>query len=148
MQQTENQPDDLIARQLVATSSLDRLLTTLYVDIGPHLLKSAYEALFHLKRIALGDQSTTVHQAAHDCLDDLHDGVSAIRDKLISHEYEEPSTVSTMVWANPGPEALKHLCYEAFHGFRSPCKSIRCFMTGKEAHRDDEEDGQDENGTK
>ena len=139
LEQIHHQPDDMIARQLVVTSSLDRLLTTLYVDIGPDLLKSAYEVLFHLKRIALGDQSTTIHQAANGCLEVLNDGVSAIRDKLISHEYEEPSTVSTMGWASPGSDTLECQSYTALHGFHAHCKIFRCSMTRKNVQSHEEE---------
>ena len=77
------------------------MLTTLYVDVGPELLKLAYESLFHLKRIKLGDENPAIAEIVGGSLAALAEGILSIRDKLISYEYEEPATASTMIWEVP-----------------------------------------------
>jgi len=82
----------------MVTDCLRLLLTTLYVDIGPELLKSAYELSAYLRRIELGDRSYDTISPAAEALVALAEGIVAIREKLVRAEYEEPRTVSTVMW--------------------------------------------------
>jgi hypothetical protein len=82
----------------ISTDCLRLLLSTVYVDLGPEILKQAYELLNQLMlvdRKAAGE--TLVHSALADC-QTLATEVLGLRDQLARGEYAEPEKVSTMIW--------------------------------------------------
>ena len=96
-----SKPDEPIVRQLLTIQCLELLLSTLYVDIGADLLKNAYELSVNLRRIALGDNKDGLNENSLKLLKTLYKELKSIRSKMLSHEYDEPATPSTMKWVLP-----------------------------------------------
>ncbi len=101
---------------LISTECLNLLLATLYVDLGPDLLKKAYELMFRLRALRIPSK--------RDLLEDTISGIKSfaekvysIREKLLSGEYEEPRELSTMIWT-PSAEGADR--YDS--GFPGNCK--------------------------
>jgi hypothetical protein len=82
---------------------LKLLLQTLYIDIGPDLLKVAYELFYRLRSLELGIRDKERLQGAINDITTLSNEILAIRNRLILGQYSEPSAVSTMIWK---PSAL------------------------------------------
>jgi len=84
----------------VYTSCLELLLQTLYVDLGPELLRCAYECMYSLRRIVAKDGNVPderIEKAKQD-LHTLLQAVGLARDKLIKGQFSEPPTISMLVW--------------------------------------------------
>jgi hypothetical protein len=81
---------------------LGLLLQTLYVDIGPELLKVAYELLWKLRMSAVMEHDPALlHTALHEIYF-LTEHLSGVLEKLQLGQFQEPAQVSTMVWYPPG----------------------------------------------
>jgi hypothetical protein len=96
--------NDPTAPVFLSHDCLGLLLQTLYIDVGPDLLKVAYELLWKLRATAIvGRDASLLHQALHELVF-LTVALSGILEKLQLGEYQEPAKVSTMVWSSPGKE--------------------------------------------
>jgi hypothetical protein len=100
--------DDPAAPVFLSDDCLGLLLQTLYVDVGPDLLKAAYELLWKLRATAVvGRDRGLLHEALHDILV-LTPELSAILGKLHLGQFKEPAQVSAMVWYPPKEPESHH----------------------------------------
>jgi hypothetical protein len=96
--------EDPEAPVFVAHDCLGLLLQTLYIDVGPSLLKVAYELLWKLRAVGvLGHDRPLLHDALHE-IQFLTVQLSEIHRKLQLGQYQEPDQVSIMVWYPPGKD--------------------------------------------
>jgi hypothetical protein len=93
---------DPAAPVFLSHDCLGLLLHTLYVDVGPELLKVAYELFWKLRAAPVfGHNAALLHEALHEIIL-LQPQLSVIRDKLQLGQFQEPREVSAMVWQPPG----------------------------------------------
>jgi len=93
------------ARVFISYDCLGLLLNTLYVDLGPDLLKVAYELYWKLRTTAaVGHEATLLHEALHEIVF-LATQLAPILEKLHLGQFKEPRRVSTMIWY-PSSEEL------------------------------------------
>jgi hypothetical protein len=98
---TGNIADLRSAGQYVSYGCLERLLQTLYVDLGPELLKDIYELWHQLRLIDRGDKSQELVQDTISRLQAFASEISAINASLARGEFVEPPMISSMVWISP-----------------------------------------------
>lgn len=89
---------------------LDLLCETLYIDVGPELLSEVYEVRNQLRIVAAGKVSGEQLRTTRDVVGQLAQKIVAIREKLSNGEFEEPTTVSMMIWESGGVQT-DHLPY-------------------------------------
>lgn len=85
---------------LLSNECLKLLLQTLYIDLGPELLKDAHRLLIELRLIDSRRLDAALLDSTRARLLRLSEGVWSVRNGLLSGEYEEPSVISTMVWTS------------------------------------------------
>lgn len=95
------EPKNKEIAKLITYECLMLLLQTLYIDVGPNLLKTTYELFTLLRRIESGNRQKLLLKSALQHLVTLSKELLAIREKLILGEYQEPRAVSTMEWKEP-----------------------------------------------
>jgi hypothetical protein len=94
-------PMEGIRAQLVSYGCLSLLVETLYIDPGPEILTSGYELRSMLKRIEAGDSSPElISEASRSCFT-FAQTANALRKALSRGLYNEPSSISVMMWAPP-----------------------------------------------
>jgi hypothetical protein len=76
---------------------LDLLCNTMYVDVGPEILASAYELRNRFKRLEAGERFDIPEIVKNTS--QLLSKIDEIRDRLIRGEYAEPTSVSVMMWS-------------------------------------------------
>lgn len=84
---------------------LTLLLQTLYVDLGPDVLRQAYELrsrLMELPRGGYSQRSRVVNR-----IDSLLDSLIPIRRQMAAGEFVEPGLLSTMEWSGPKDGGLE-----------------------------------------
>jgi hypothetical protein len=81
----------------VSVECLALLLRTYYVDLGPKLLKQAYELYWHLRKYA---QPLYIDRPQIDltAMQRLAAEILEIRQELLRGQYVEPSSPTTMAW--------------------------------------------------
>src|SRR5205085_7266215 len=77
---------------------LKLLLQTLYIDIGPELLKTAYELQNKFRVIERCHRDAEFLEQTIIDLKKLATEIVGIRNRLTRGQYEEPRSISTMVW--------------------------------------------------
>lgn len=87
--------------RLLSADCLKMLLHTMYVDPGRDVLKIAYELRRDLDEIQMGHHGRTLIQRAYEATNNLSNRIELMRGRLARGEYEEPPTVSTMMWESP-----------------------------------------------
>jgi hypothetical protein len=88
-------------RQLLATGCLQLLLQTMYIDVGPDLLKTCYELEHKLRQLNepnLVGSPLGMANAAQSEVGVLQDGITEIRERIVKGEFREPSVPSRMSW--------------------------------------------------
>ena len=105
------------AISLVTYECLKLLLQTLYIDIGPEFLRQAYELFMLIKSIEAGCREKKIIKLALQYINSLSPAILEIRNKLIRGEYQEPSVVTTMVWARLIDGRVAHF-HEVCHTLR------------------------------
>ena len=108
-----------------STACLQLLLQTMYVDIGPDLLKLAYELLHDMRRIAAGNGDKTLIRSALGGTDRLSQEVFRLRTRLMSGDYEEPPVVSTMAWAPSDDSVSGKMCWHVYESELSEIRACR-----------------------
>ncbi len=102
---------------MVSTDCLSRLLQTIYIDLGPEVLKEAYELQSRLRAIQWlePDMRATFLPAVVAELSVFANRILDVRARLVAGEYDEPFEVSTMVWEFPfdetPPKEARSMCY-------------------------------------
>lgn len=99
-------PKDATYTDLLSSDCLNLLCQTMYIDIGPELLKVAYELTYQLKHIRRQPPNAGLIGQAQGNIDKLIGEVDRIRAMMIRGEFTEPATVSTMLWV-PIPESAR-----------------------------------------
>jgi hypothetical protein len=89
-------------RNFVSYDCLKLLLQTLYVDIGPELLKVAYELQQKLRSIEGGNNDSSFLAVTVSEIRLLAKETLDLRNKIALDQFREPSTISTMIWQPPG----------------------------------------------
>jgi hypothetical protein len=92
---------------LVSTDCIGLLLQTLYIDLGPDLLKEAYEIFFKLQKLQVNTDSAKLIEATTCSMEAFGQKIFSIRNKLLSGDFEEPKEISTMVWLSTITEDVK-----------------------------------------
>ncbi|MCW3106493.1 MAG: hypothetical protein JWQ09_999 [Segetibacter sp.] len=85
----------------ISLDCLKILLQTQYIDLGTEMLKSLYELLNKLRLIETGDYGKTFVTDTVKDLRVIASKVLEIRNKLANNDYNEPTSVSLMVWEEP-----------------------------------------------
>jgi hypothetical protein len=91
---------DSSAPVLLSYGCVSLLLETLYLDPGPRVLQQAYELRNYLRLIEDGRRDVTLLALSRRTIDTLTKEVQAIREKLISGEFSEPESITTMEWVS------------------------------------------------
>jgi hypothetical protein len=92
---------------------LDLLCNTMYLDLGPELLASAFELRNRLKRLE-GLQEVSIPDIVERIVQFLTK-IDEVRKAIGKGEYVEPSSVSLMTWsASPGSNPLTTPCESLF----------------------------------
>ncbi len=85
--------------QLFSVGCLQPLLQTLYLGVGPDVLKRAHQLEYHLEILLRGgNHSKGLLQSMVTEIEALADGISKIRSDVARGEFSEPTTVSMMSW--------------------------------------------------
>jgi len=100
----------------LSAACLGLLLQTMYVDIGPRLLAQAYELMHDIRRVESGERSRDLLVSALACTDRLSEKLLRLRRELMSGEYREPPTVSTMVWRTARDSSASKRCHSTLAG--------------------------------
>lgn len=88
------------APYVVFASCLDLLLQTLYVDLGPDVLRDAYEIMYSLRRLQGTGNHRRLALETLPRLQKLTETVWAARERLIRGTFTEPQTITTLVWGS------------------------------------------------
>jgi hypothetical protein len=116
---------------LLPTGCLDLLLQTLYVDPGPARLSQFYEFRQDLQLIRLQVADPERIHKARAAAAALSEVVREMRERLIKGQFEEPASVSVMVWRPPaaparlGAEPLSALACPHDAAARTPPEDVR-----------------------
>jgi len=89
--------------QPLSHGCIQLLVQTLYVDIGPELLKTCYELEYRLGLIIKGGANSGILEQALERTELLFERISDIRDRIGRGEFAEPAVASTMVWSPAAP---------------------------------------------
>jgi hypothetical protein len=87
------------AAQGLSVGCLRLLIQTLYVDVGPDLLKMCYELENKLDHLARGNVDPEVAVLCDIELERLYETIGEVREKISKGTFSEPSVVSMMVWS-------------------------------------------------
>ena len=85
--------------QLLSVGCIQLLLQTRYLDVGPEMLKRAYELEYHLE--VLRREGSSPHALWASTMTELETftrGISDVRDSVSKGEFTEPTTISMMTW--------------------------------------------------
>jgi hypothetical protein len=99
-------PKEPTYADLLSCDCLKLLCQTMYVDVGPELLKVAYELTYKLEHIRRQPIDARVIRETQMTIEQLTGEVDRIREMMIRGEFTEPATVSTMLWV-PIPESAR-----------------------------------------
>lgn len=126
----------------IPTICLDLLLSTLYIDLGPDILKELYEIRHQLRIINNRMMLNRLARHIKIVLDtenkirNISNKILEIRNKLILGQYTEPPSLSTMIWGNHKTNwnFFDHDSSLSFSRSRhniacmmTPCKLFNCF---------------------
>jgi hypothetical protein len=93
--------------QKYSTGCLQLLLQTMYVDVGPELLKRCYELNFKLeflKDLIYPPEVPEIHSTLAD-VEDVERVVADLRSRIAKGEFTEPTAISLMTWMPLEPDS-------------------------------------------
>jgi hypothetical protein len=89
---------------LLSCDCVKLLCNTMYVDVGPNLLKAAYELVYRINILQRQtSEDLPLVRETEVALDQFTQEISGVREMMIRGEFAEPTTISTMAWV-PIPE--------------------------------------------
>lgn len=95
---------------LLSYDCLSYLLQTMYVDVGPAILKDMYELRNLLRSMERKGLSEEEHAVARTGLCRVLQAVSHIRQKLACGQYQEPETITVMQWSSCASPEVRTSC--------------------------------------
>jgi len=105
----------------ISTDCIRLLLQTLYIDLGPELLKKAYEISFGLQRLEVNTSSTELIETLICSMEEFGHNIFSIRNKLLSGDFEEPKDISTMEWLLIPSDELPKTPHQSFESIDKTC---------------------------
>jgi hypothetical protein len=85
--------------ELYSLGCLQLLLQTRYVDVGPELLKVAYELEYKLELLKSDRHTRPIATAALAEIEIVSEGISGVRQRIVKGDFAEPAEVSMMLWS-------------------------------------------------
>jgi len=100
--------------RFLSSDCLELLCHTMYIDVGPTLLSSAYELVYRLTQLRQDAGNSALLVETQLAVRGLSAEVQKLREMLLRGEYNEPPVVSTMVWvpASPKPSSVSSFLCE------------------------------------
>jgi hypothetical protein len=85
--------------QVVSVGCIQLLIQTLYVDVGPDLLKMCYELEYKLELLRRGNPSNSILSSALEGIESVYQRISDVRQRIMKGDFAEPAIVSMMMWS-------------------------------------------------
>ncbi|HKV78275.1 MAG TPA: hypothetical protein VJP02_09060 [Candidatus Sulfotelmatobacter sp.] len=103
--------------QVFSVGCLELLIQTLYVDVGPDVLKLCYELEYKLHLLQKDIYPEEVVSEAFEQSETLGQKIGEIKNKITKGEFIEPASVSNMVWSPRETMAAgKNFCSPIYDG--------------------------------
>jgi len=123
--------DQASSPQLLSTGCLKLLIQTLYLDVGPALLKACYELEYKLELIRMGAGGPAIVDSAVAETDTLYERISDVRQRIAKGEFTEPTQVSMMIWSPEPVIRWEDGRYNPIASCRAPSRHCaKCDGTG------------------